>query len=255
MPPRTTASKKPPSWGKSAAKKQLIKDIVDRTVTAEMDAATVYNSRPEFQKYPLKNFKTNLRNLRKSVAEGRLPKPPPWGGSVAKELLRSDIISGCVVPTMDAQYVYKMRPEFQLYKFGNFSSNLKNLRELITKNYKRMQDDVGYYGRDRGTLLAIRANDPPPEDPELSWHRSEAAKLLKKDIDDRIHTMMKPSEMYTRFPAYQDFPPDVFRKHVHQEVTDRARMKQRFEKKKLRQLGPPTRLVLPAADDEDNNGD
>ena len=232
--PRTT-NNKPPPWAKSKAKQLLREDIIAGIVNPEMNAAAVFLLRPEFQLYKLTNFRTNLKNLREAIASGRGgPKPVPWGKSEAKRLLRADIITGVVKPEMDAAVVFQMRIEYQDYKLNHFRTNLGNLREVIEKHHGRMKEDVAHYIQDRKLLKEIRKNDPPL----ILWHQSEARKLLKIDIDNKKHTTMKPSQLYISRQEYQEFAPDVFRKHIHQEVTERASKAHRFEKNKLRPRGP-----------------
>ena len=236
MPPK----KKPTPWGKSKAKALLRRDIVDKIVKPDMDAAFVFTMRPEYQDYYLfRNFKTNLKNLRDAIAEGRGPKPPSWGPSQAKKLLREDIINEVVTSEMDPAFVFAMRPEYQDYKFANFTTNLKNLTEVIAKHHQRMKDDCKYYIEDRKLLKQFRMMNPRVQK-YPNWHQSEAQRLLKVDVDHGRHTIYKPSELYLapNRAAYRDFPPDVFRKHLHQEVDERASKAFRFEKKKLRPRGP-----------------
>ena len=229
----------PPPWRSSKAKKLLQEDIVSNVVKPEMDATTVFQMRPEFQLYKFANFKTNLKNLRDAIASGKTAasKPTKWGKSKAKDLLRHDIITGVVKPEMDGATVFLMRPEYQLYKEDNFKSNFKNLREVIDKQYKRMQQDVQFYAHDRGLLLELRKKEPLPG-ADNQWHQSEARRLLKIDIDNGEHTRKKPSVLYKSREEYQEFPPDVFRKHIHQEVDERSSRLFRFEKKSLRPRGP-----------------
>ena len=127
-------------------------------------------------------------------------KPTPWAKSKAKQLLREDIIAGVVTPEMDGAAVFLMRPEFQLYKLTNFKSNLGNLREAITKDHKRMQKDCEWFGHDLALLKTLRKNDPLP----IQWHQSEARKLLKQDIDDGLHTTMKPSDLWASRPEFAE---------------------------------------------------
>lgn len=238
MPPNN--KKKPTPWSKSKAKQLLREDIIAGTVKPEMDAKAVFLMRPEFQLYKLTNFRTNLKNLTEAIAKGpKKPPPPKWGKSPAKELLYEDICTGIIKPEMNGDEVYLMRPEFQLYKLNNFKSNLKNLREAIALDYGRMQRDRKYYRQDRHRLSVIRANDPPEE---LVWHRHPAMALLEQDVSAGLHKQKKPSELYQSRDEYKDFPPDVFRKHVHQEVTKRDRYHHRYAKKGLRQLGPRAAL-------------
>ena len=239
MPPKkkNTSTNKPPPWAKSEAKRLLREDIIAGIVQPEMDATAVFRMRQEYQVYKLVNFRNNLKNLRESIASGKArgPKPVSWGKSEAKRMLREDIIMEVVKPGMNAEFVYKMREEYQLYKFEHFRTNLSNLREAIDKHHQRMKDDCSFYVQDRKLLKEIiRKHDPPI----IQWHQSEARRLLKIDVDNKKHTMMKPSQLYKERVEYQDFPPDVFRKHLHQEVDERASKAFRFEKKKLRPRGP-----------------
>jgi hypothetical protein len=54
-------------WRNSKAKELLYKDIVSGEVNEDMEAEIVYGMKVEYQQYPLKNFRTNLRNLIKVV--------------------------------------------------------------------------------------------------------------------------------------------------------------------------------------------
>ena len=242
MPPKkkkTTQNNKP-AWRTSKAKGLLRQDIIDKIVTEEMAAATVFAMRNEYQEFPFKNFKTNLKNLFKSIENEatKKPKVPKWRNSEAKEMLFEDICSGAVTAEMDAESVFTMRPEFQLYKLSHFKTNLKNLLEAVGKDHKRMVKDKKFFDHDMKRLKELRANEPP-ENYDNLWHRSPANKLLEADIKDGLHTRKKPSEIYRMEgrEAYRDFPPDVFRKHVDQEVKKQHRFKLRFEKKKLFSLG------------------
>jgi hypothetical protein len=55
------------------------------------------------------------------------------------------------------------------------------------------------------------------------WAGSEAARLLKIDVDNGRHLTMKPRELYALDdrPEYRIWPLKVFRKHIHQEVRSR----------------------------------
>jgi hypothetical protein len=73
------------------------------------------------------------------------------------------------------------------------------------------------------TKLATKTN--------LPWHKSEAKKLLKQDIDDGKHLHMKPSELRGTRKEYEDFGLEVFRKHIHQDVDSRSKRAFRFAEK------------------------
>jgi hypothetical protein len=128
---RTTASKtkatsntnekrkKGEEWINSRAKELLRTDIIAGNVTSKSDPVIVHQSNEEYMKWPLKNFKTNLKNLLEAVAldyqrmaedceayghdvallqELRLDDPPdeptPWHKSEAQTFLSKDIDAG-----------------------------------------------------------------------------------------------------------------------------------------------------------------
>jgi hypothetical protein len=103
-----------PPWRNSHAKKLLTKDIIDGNIDG-MAPKRVFVMRKEYQAYKYENFATNLRSLRKQVAEKQgladddeaafahdemlglrvNSKPyPRWQGSVAEQLLKQDIDNG-----------------------------------------------------------------------------------------------------------------------------------------------------------------
>jgi hypothetical protein len=51
------------------------------------------------------------------------------------------------------------------------------------------------------------------------WPGSEAQRLLALDVDDNKHITMKPRQLYnTRAEYYDNYPLQVFRDHIYQEV-------------------------------------
>ena len=101
-----------------------------------------------------------------------------WGTSDAKELLRKDINEGRVTEEMQPKQVYGMHPEYKKYKYTNFTTNLKALRESIR--------DKGKYWTD--------------------WGTSEAKELLKKDIEEgRVTEQMQPHQVYEMHPEYKRY--------------------------------------------------
>jgi hypothetical protein len=154
-----------------------------------------------------------------------------WKDSEAKRLLREDIIAGVIQASMAAKDVYDMRPEYKKWAFKNFQTNLKNLRKAIADSYARMLADCEAYGHDRALLMTLGAGTNPQDVP---WHKSEAKKLLKKDIDNGKHKQMKPEALHGTREEYQAFSLKTFRNHIYQEVDSRAKRAHRFAKKKKR---------------------
>ena len=158
-------------------------------------------------------------------------KPEQWKDSEAKRLLRKDIISGAVTASMKAKDVYKMRLEYQTWKYTNFRNNLKSLHNVIAASYARMQTDCKAYGHDRALLKSMADVQTQPNIP---WHESAARKLLKQDVDASKHLQMRPMELHTTRPEFMAFALKVFRKHIYQEIENQAKRLSRFAKKKTR---------------------
>ena len=127
----------------------------------------VHTTREAYHVYKFSNFKTNLKNLRESIARGpKKPKAPKWRSSEAKKLLYEDICSSKVQPEMTGDEVFLMRAEYKLYKLENFKTNLKNLREGIANNYEKMSKDRAWYKHDSARIKILRA-DQTKEDYEI----------------------------------------------------------------------------------------
>jgi hypothetical protein len=52
---------------------------------------------------------------------------------------------------------------------------------------------------------------------EVEWDGSAAQIQLGKDMDERLHTTMKPSQLHASNEEYKKFPLQVFWKHIYQE--------------------------------------
>ena len=161
-----------------------------------------------------------------------------WLNSDAKFFLREDIITGAVPESMEPKNVYQMRPEYGEFKYENFRANLIHLREAVAASRVRMQADCEAYGHDRSLLSALR-NLEDGDQRCIQWVESEAKTLLKRDIDDNKHLLLKPCDLYATREEYQAFTLKVFRKHIYQELDTRSKRAARFAKKKHRGRAPP----------------
>jgi hypothetical protein len=104
-------------WKNSEAKCLLHDDIISGDVPASMEAKDIYNMRPEYKNFEYSKFRTNLKNLRETIAKGyrRMqmdceayghdravlkelqaanPQYIAWHESEAKMLLKQDIDEG-----------------------------------------------------------------------------------------------------------------------------------------------------------------
>ncbi|CAB9500474.1 hypothetical protein SEMRO_84_G044970.1 [Seminavis robusta] len=93
-----------------------------------------------------------------------------WISSEAKMLLRQDLISGDIPPSMGAAAAYQRRPEFQQFPFNNFSSNYGTLKRKIAKDYNRVESDLISYQFDLAHVAELRNKNPPPPKKYPEWH-------------------------------------------------------------------------------------
>ncbi len=229
----TSPSVVPPPWRSSKAKQLLREDILAKAVTEDMDAQSVFDMRPEYKLYKFNNFKTNLKNLLENCKNPKKAKLK-WSTSVARHLLKEDIINGRIKDGMDATEVYNRRPEFQLFPLNNFKTNFVNLTQSILLQFDRLQSDCDAFGHDLAILEEIR-RDAPVATP---WHKSEARELLKRDIGCGKHHQLWPIELYQSEAAYREFSLEVFRNHIYQERDRLEKKEHRFNKKKERSRHP-----------------
>jgi hypothetical protein len=137
------------AWRSSKAKSLLTGDLVDGTIpleNEEMDAHDVYLSRVEFTDFPFESFRSNLRTLRKKIAEKRLlaleenealdhdrhlfPKSvynqlgqPRWEGSDAERLLKLDIDQGYHL-IQTPRELWGSRAEYQVFTSKVFRKHI-----------------------------------------------------------------------------------------------------------------------------------
>jgi hypothetical protein len=169
-----------------------------------------------------------------AVLEDEEDETVPWAESEAKRLLRQDLIEGRVPDNWTGVQVKQMRPEYAPYSQARFTANLKTLRDGLERDYARMVEDVEIFGHDMALLTEYHKKNPPREKDYPNFHDHPARTLLKSDIDDNKHIEMKPMKLRESRPEYQEFPPNVFRKHIYQEVDERLSRAYRFAKKGVR---------------------
>lgn len=143
-----------------------------------------------------------------------------WKKSEAKNMLRVDLINGNVPADMAPMDVYKMRPEYAEFKYENFRTNLNNLRTAVAENITQMQRDSLYFGHDKAIMRHEMRNADEPR--SRVWIETQASVLLKLDINEGLHEHLTPSELYQSREEYQEFPLQVFRNHIYQEVDSRT---------------------------------
>jgi hypothetical protein len=144
-------------------------------------------------------------------------KKPKWETSEAKKLLQKDLEEGRVTAQMAPDEVYAMKDEYREFKYENFRNNLLTLKKKAEQN-----------GDSAAFDSAALANDekiyPRPATAAAGyprWDRSDAERLLKVDVDKGKHAQMTPQKLRACETAYEEFPLEVFRKHIYQETRSR----------------------------------
>ena len=145
-------------------------------------------------------------------------KPSPWQDSRAKKLLRQDILDKTVVESMKPKAIFEMRPEYKPYGLVNFRSNYYSLRKSIKSDQGKADSDSAALAHDHliHPVAAFTSEGYP------RWEGSDAARLLKEDVNAGLHENVEPRVLRQTRPEYQAFPLKVFRDHIHQEVRSRT---------------------------------
>ena len=225
-------TEKPPTWGKSEARKllcSLLEKDTDGSISG-MDVKDVHRLSPLFQPYDVKNFAGYLKTLKNSIANANLPKPPPWKTIKAKETLK--LLLECDIDgeihSMDAAAVQMHSTLFEDYRKTNFKTNLKNLKESIRIEKAAVKNDEEILIRDKVIVESKERYYPP-------WEKSEAKRLLRKDIQEKKHKNIKPKQLWETRPEYMMFTGKGFAKHIEQEELGQRGRSYWMHKKKLNQ--------------------
>jgi len=84
----------------------------------------VFDMCHEYKLYNFNNFKTNLKNLLEACKNPKKAKLK-WVTSLARHLLKEEIIDGGIKDGMDPMEVYQRRPEFQQFPFKTLRQTLR----------------------------------------------------------------------------------------------------------------------------------
>jgi len=140
-----------------------------------------------------------------------------WKDSKAKKLLLADLKSKKIpldANEMGPQQAYMQRPEFTEVEYECFRHNLNAIRNAIKKEKSRAVSETASLLHD----LSIHPRKEHNHRGEPRWDGSEAQRLLRLDMDAKKHKTMTPSMLYnTRKEYTENYPLEVFRKHIHQE--------------------------------------
>jgi len=158
------------------------------------------------------------------VAKAAKPKPRrpevPWGESKAKRQLHRDIAAGKIPETMEPRFVVDTNPKL-CGPYASWSSGyLSTARDIIKRQQRFADSDAAAFANNSSINAAAAATTTLRGCPR--WQGSAAERLLKEDIDAGLHNTMPPGDLWFSRPEYHEqFPRDVFIKHIHQEKRSR----------------------------------
>jgi hypothetical protein len=205
------------------AKAQLEKDLADGVIPLnpkEMDAITVYKSRPLYMLVPENNFKTNFEKLRKTFGRSDGAKNrAAW--EKAKWELERDLKAG-VIPLneheMSWEIIYNSddKPHYRKVPPVNFQNNFKRLRG-------RIQSKKGESLADAAGLASDLIKNPPSKfnnRGEPRYNDSLAQQTVRYDVRQFIEDKGRKPRVEEIFPgreAYSGFARKTIRKKLYQE--------------------------------------
>jgi hypothetical protein len=142
----------------------------------------------------------------------------PWKESEAKQHLRDAILAGDVTSDSIWHEVYDSNPLYQQYPRKNFRINLKNLIKALDKLETRAENDDLAFLYER----IIHPRPPVTVKGYPFWDTSPASTFLRDDIKHDVHLTMSTDEFWQWREAYQQFPREIFKKHIFQEINSRS---------------------------------
>lgn len=102
--------------------------------------------------------------------------------------------------------VYGLRPEFKYFKYENFRTNLRALRNRIGKHGEKAVAEAAALAVDRA------AN---PIDPTGRWAGSDAQRFFEMDMEAGVNNTMSLEGFWRSRASYQVFTKDKFRRRIH----------------------------------------
>ena len=151
------------------------------------------------------------------MAKKKTADPTDWKSSKAKQLLEKDLKEGTIPLTsaeMSPKIVYHQREEFRQFDYEHFRNRLNDLRKRIRDKNNRASAESAALAHDRRIHPKATHNHRG----EPRWEGSDAERLLRLDMDQGMHKIMKPQELWSsRKEYYENYSKDVFRGHIYQE--------------------------------------
>ena len=143
--------------------------------------------------------------------------PERWEHSKAKAVLKQLFESDESMMKKDEEELYHLSPDlFGQYRFDRFKENSKNLKKKIT-------EDREMNAFQEAALVHDRQMFPKNSNTHWGygrWDQAEAKTQLRADVKNNLHKSMKPKDLrQSKIEVYGQFPLDVFRNHIYQELS------------------------------------
>ena len=175
-------------------------------------------------------------------------KKEKFANSASKAIMRGDVLRKNITRQTDPKDAYEMHDEHDKWVFKAWKDALTRMINAVEQDRGRMQRDVTSYGHD---LKLVQ--DRRTEVAEKAFHRSPAYRQLKEDVDNGLHEIFPPKDLWLKREAYQAFDLLCFRKHIYQEVDSRPKRALRFARKKKRYRYPELHTNHPRELNQANN--
>lgn len=137
-----------------------------------------------------------------------------WRGSEAKDVLLKLLLDKkSLIQKKTDDEIYNSHACFQEFDEKYFKKKVKDVRksaarinEVIDEQEMEFQKDQLAWPRNAMTIRGYPF-----------WDTHRASVLLEQDVKDGLDSLYEPSELRALREEYQDFPLEVFRKHIYQE--------------------------------------
>jgi hypothetical protein len=158
-----------------------------------------------------------------NVPDKKLKEPKSWRNSRAKRLLYDDVKNAVVPleakdeynrPTLPLKDIYLMHPEYARWRYDRFGSRLATIRKSVRENDKRSDYDRQLFEK----YVTAHPISLYSHHGYIQWQGSEAQAQLKEDLENNLHRILGPKQLWSsNFVYYHDFPLSVFREKIAQE--------------------------------------
>jgi len=148
-------------------------------------------------------------------------KDDDWLHSEGRRLLESDLQSNRICDATDWRTVYHLRPEFAVGETPEEALRLFEGRLYRARQRHKRQRNLA--ASELAMLQHDRQQHPVPTTDrrtgEPRWDGSEAQRLLKIDVKNKVHETMSRTAFYNSRPEYQEFSKATIDRKVPQEVS------------------------------------